>query len=414
MQAAPTLVLVGLSHRTAPVAVRERYVVATVDLPATLGALRGIDGVEEALVLSTCNRTEALVSTTRPEAVALAVRTRLFRNAATDEVYEWHGAQALFHLLRVAAGLDSLVVGESEVLGQLKRAADVAREHGALGALLESLVARALHAGKRVRAETDLGQGTLSVARVGVDVARRALGHFANKRALVVGAGETGVLVARHLKGLGVQSLCFANRTAQRASEAAAEFGAEACGLDELRARIVACDLLVACVEGQSAVVERSQFDARALQRRDLPLVVLDLSVPRAVEAAVAEIGGNVLLYDLDDLSRVVAENLRDRSAAADAATPILVHEAHEFLGRRAYQQLAPVLGGLKGEFETLRDATLDAVAGAQATPREVELAHELSKRLLHATLERLKDGAKRLRPEDALEHEYRRFLERL
>jgi glutamyl-tRNA reductase len=414
MQGAPTLVLVGLSHRTAQVAVRERYVVAAADLPAALGALRGVEGVEEALVLSTCNRTEALVATTRPESAALAVRTQLFRNAAAGEVYEWHGAQALFHVLRVAAGLDSLVVGESEVLGQLKRAAEVAREQGALGAQLESLVARALHAGKRVRAETELGQGTLSVARVGVDVARRALGHFSNKRALVVGAGETGVLVARHLKGLGVQSLCFANRTAQRAHEAAAEFDAEACGLEDLRARIAACDLLVACVEGQGALIERAHFDARALQRRDLPLVVLDLSVPRAVDSAVAEVARNVLLYDLDDLSRVVADNLRDRSAAADAATPILVHEAHEFLGRRAYQQLAPMLGGLKDEFEALRDATLDSVAGAQATPREVELAHELSKRLLHATLEGLKDGAKRLRPEEALEHEYRRFLERL
>lgn len=409
-----TLVLVGISHRTASVAVRERYVVAQKDLGAALGALRSIEGVQEACILSTCNRTEVLLATERPDTVAATVRSQLFRNSADSETYAWSGAQALFHVFRVAAGLDSLVVGESEVLGQLKRASDAARECGALGPLLESLVARALHVGKRVRSETDLGHGTLSVARVGVDVAARAVGDFRTKTALVVGAGETGVLVARHLRDLGVGKLVFANRTLERARAAAEEFGAECCGLDELSARIAHADLVVACVEGQSAVVETAHFDKRAIHRRDLPLVVLDLSVPRAVAAEVARLDRNILLYDLDDLSRVVDENLRDRAAAADSATGILVHEAHEFLGKRAYQQIAPVVGTLRQDFDAQRDETLDAVAGAQASPREVQLAHELSKKLLHLTLERLKESAKQLRPEAALEHEYRRFIERL
>ena len=419
MQHGHTLVLVGMSHRVASVGVRERYVVASNDLPANLTALRSIEGVHEACILSTCNRTEAMVATDRPELVAATIRTHLFRNAADQETYSWSGAQALFHVFRVAAGLDSLVVGESEVLGQLKRAADAARECGAMGPLLEALITRALHVGKRVRSETELGLGTLSVARVGIEVAGRALGEFRTKRALVIGAGETGVLVARHLRDLGIGRLVFANRTLERAQTAAEEFRAagiatECCGLDELRTRITQADLVVTCVEGQSAVVEAAHFERRAVQRRDLPLVVLDLSVPRAVAPSVTDIDRNVLLYDLDHLSRVVAENLRDRSSAADSATSILVHEAHEFLGKRAYQQLAPMVGTLRQDFETVRNETLDAVAGAEASAREVQLAHELSKKLLHITLERLKDSTKRLRPEEALEHEYRRFLESL
>jgi len=289
------LTLVGISHRTAPLEVRERYVVSGADLSGCLAAVSSIPGVEEAYVLSTCNRTEALVVGDPGADPAQALRAHLFRNLAEEQVYVWHGVHALIHVFRVASGLDSMVVGESEVLGQMKRGVDAAQEARTLGPLLRSLLPQALHVGKRVRAETGLGQGTLSVARVAVDVAGQVFGRFERCRALVVGAGETGILVARHLSDRGLRALTFANRTVQRAREAAAEIGGRAFGLEDLRTLLAESDVVVTCIEGAGSEIGADLLDRRALRRRDRPVLAIDLSVPRAIDRAVADLP-NVLL----------------------------------------------------------------------------------------------------------------------
>ena len=407
------LTLVGLSHRTAPVAVRERYVVRNEDLAPCLTGLMRQPGVCEAFVLSTCNRTEALAVGERGLDLAPALASQVFRNLQGAELYVYRDVQALIHLFRVAAGLDSVVVGESEILGQIKRNVDVAREHRTLGPLLEPLLQQALHVGKRVRSETEVGHGTLSVARVGVEVATRVFGGFGGVRALVVGAGETGVLVARHLKDRGVRELVFANRTLARAEEVALELGARAAGVDELETLARSCDVLVACVEASSAQVLVRTFDRRLLGQRDRPLLVVDLSVPRAVEAEVGRLP-NVLLYDLDDLGRVVRENEKGRAAAIEGSTEILVSELHKFLALRTYASFSPVIAEMRGRFEEVRELVLDKVAGARSDPRDVELAHELSRRLLDVALTHMKLGARSTSSEKALDREYQRFLENL
>ena len=409
-----TLTLVGLSHRTCPVTVRERYVVSQADLPACLASLLQIDGVTEAFVLSTCNRTEALVVAPRGVDVAARVRAQLFRNLPDEHVYVYTDVHALIHSFRVASGLDSLVVGESEVLAQIKRGSDAAQAAKTVGPVLRPLIQQSLHVGKRVRSETEVGQGTLSVARVGIDVASRVFGTFEDERALVIGAGETGVLVARHLKEKKIGGLAFANRTLERAQNAAAEFGATAHGLDELPALILRSDLIVACVEGQTAVIDASVFDKRAIKRRDKPMLVIDLSVPRAVAADVAELDHNILLYDLDDLSRVVNENEKGRQRAVDGTNEILVTELHKFLSLRTYATFSPAIAVLRERFEKVREDVLDHVAGARSDPKDVQLAHELTRKLLDVALDQMKESARHTRSEEALDREYQRFLENL
>jgi glutamyl-tRNA reductase len=409
-----TLTLVGLSHRTAAVAVRERYVVSQADLPACLSALLKIDGVSEAFVLSTCNRTEALIVAPRGVDVSARVRAQLFRNIEAEQAYAYEDVQALIHVFRVAAGLDSVVLGESEVLAQIKRGTEAAQAAQTLGPLLRPLLQQALHVGKRVRAETDLGQGTLSVARVGIDVATRVFGHFEHQSALVIGAGETGVLVAKHLRDLKIGSLAFANRTLERAQAVAGELNATAHGLDELPALVARADIVIACVEGQTATLDASAFDRRLVRRRDKPLLVIDLSMPRAIAADVAKVDRNVLVYDLEDLSRVVRENEKGRNAAVEGTHEILVTELHKFLSLRTYAAFSPAIAVLRERFERVREETLDALADTRSDPAHLQLAHEITRKLLDVALDQMKESARHTRSAESLDREYQRFLESL
>jgi glutamyl-tRNA reductase len=405
--------LIGLSHRTAPLEVRERFVVSSDDLPACLAAIAAIRGVNEAFVLSTCNRTEVLVHGEPGVDLAPALRAHLFRNLGDDQVYAWRGLQALIHVFRVAAGLDSMILGESEVLGQMRRGYEAALGAKSLGAVLRPLLEQALRAGKRVRAETDVGQGTLSVARVAVDVAAQAFGRFEGCRALIVGAGETGLLTARHLVARGLSAPTFANRTLARAEEAAAELGGRARALDELQSLAGEADIVVTCVDGAEVRIGPDSFDERALRMRDRPLLAIDLSVPRAIDRALAQ-RSNVLLYDLDDLQRVVGENERGRALAVESSAEILVAELHKFLALRAYASFSPVIAAMRERFERVRDEVLDSIAGARSDRKDLQIAHELSKRLLDVALDHLKEGARATSSEEALDREYRRFLEGL
>lgn len=406
------LTLVGLSHRTAPVGVRERYVVNQEDLSACLAGLLQIDGVSEAWVLSTCNRTEVLVVGSRGVDVSGRVKAQVFRNLPAEQTYCYADVAALIHVFRVAAGLDSMIVGESEVLAQIKRGFDAAESAHSLGATLRALLQQVLRVGKRVRSETEVGQGTLSVARVAIDVAQRAFGKLNDERALVIGAGDTGVLTARHLKALGIGSIAFANRTIERARTVAAEFGASAHGLDELPRLVGQADLILACVEAHATVLEAATFDKRVVARREKPLLVVDLSMPRSVAADVAKIGPNVLVYDLDDLGRVVRENAEGRRRATQAADEIVVGELHKFLSLRTYASFSPAITVLRERFEKTREDVLDAVAGARSDPRDVQLAHELTRKLLDVALDQMKESARQTSSEEVLDREYHRFLE--
>lgn len=406
------LLLVGLSHRTAPVAVRESCAVKPEDLPARLAELAAHDTVAEAAVLSTCNRTEAILLAHPGVDAEPAARRVLFDGTAGDHLVVHRGVHAVMHLFRVASGLESLVLGESEILAQTKRAYEAAQTAGTVKKVLEPLLRQALSVGKRIRRETELGQGTLSVARVAVDVAQRAYGDLSDNRALVVGAGETGRLVARHLVAAGIGGLDFVNRTVERAVEAAAEFGGAGFGLDELGARAPRADVVIVCVDGEGGLLRPADLDRRALKRRDQPMTVIDLSVPRAVDPGLSELD-QVLLYDLDDLAPIVERNRRGRDDATAATAEIVVGEVHKFLALRTYAAFSPTIAGLHERFRHAREQVLERLAHGAPEPREIEVALALERRLLDLALEALKEGVRRSRSEEAIDREYQRFLER-
>jgi glutamyl-tRNA reductase len=319
----------------------------------------------------------------------------------------------LIHVFRVASGLDSVFVGESEVLAQMKRGMEAARVARTLGPTLQALLQQALHVGKRVRSETEVGQGTLSVARVAVDVAAHAFGNLDRCRAWIVGAGETGLLVARHLVDRGLRHPTFANRTLDRAREAASEFGGRAVALDAIEALSGEADLVVTCVEGLSVSIDAQLLDVRVLRKRDRPLLAIDLSVPRAIDPGLAKLP-NVLLYDLDDLQRVVHANRKGRDVAIEGTAEILVSELHKFLSLRAYASFTPAIAAMRERFERVREDVLDSVAGSRTDKKDIEIAHELTRRLLDVALVQMKEGARATSSEETLDREYQRFLQGL
>ncbi len=413
MNPEPQLFLIGMSWRTAPVDVRGRYAVTRAELEARLDALGAIEGVSERFVISTCNRTEVLVAAPPDERVEGVLASLVFAGADPDHLYVHRGVRAVIHLFRVAAGLDSLVLGEAEILGQVKAAMVLASERKCLGKLLDPLLRQALSVGKRVRSDTQLGEGTLSVARVAVGIGLHVYSSFEGVNALVLGAGDTAALVGRHLASAPVGSLVFANRTLEHARVLANELGASALSIDGVAELVLAADVVFACLDGAPSVVRADALDRRALKKRDKPLLVVDLSVPRAVEARVAELD-NVLYYDLDDVKRVVEKNEEERRRISQETSDILVSEVHKFVSLRTYAAFSPVISELQKRFGEISDEVLDEVAGETASPEMMRLAHELSRRLLDVSLAQLKEGARHASPADALGHEYRRFLEGL
>ncbi|MEW6072988.1 MAG: glutamyl-tRNA reductase [Planctomycetota bacterium] len=416
MAAKLDLLLLGLSHRTAAMEVRDRVAMAPAQVSARLEAVASIAGVEEAWIISTCNRTEVLLSLVsadlaEEERVQRIVTELVFPGVPAEAIYAYRRIMAVMHVFRVVSGLDSLVLGESQILAQVKLAFALARKAGTAKKLLLPLLQQALATGKRIRKETRVGDGTLSVARAGVDVASHVFGRFADAAALIVGAGETGKLVARNLAEHRIGRLYFLNRTLRRAAEAALLFGGQAARLDQLADFVPRADVIFACVDGAPNLIGPAIFDRKRLGRRDRPLVLVDLSVPRAVDPAVAALG-NVISYDLDDLARVVDTNRNERQRASEEAAPILLAEVHKFVGLRTYASFSPAIARMRERFDQVREQELDAVAGEHATPEMIELAHRLSRHLLDVALDQLKERAKEAIEADAIGRAYQRFLE--
>lgn len=408
--------LIGISHRTAEVAVRERCSLTPDDVNAKLAVVMALESVREAWIVSTCNRTEVLVVTSSDTVAGerklkAALREVLFHGAPYDAVYDYRGLQAVMHVFRVAAGLDSLVLGESQILAQVKAAFGIGKRCGAVGRLLDPMLQQALATAKRVRTETSVGAGTLSVARAGVDVAEQVFGGFEDNDVVILGAGETGRLAAKCFQERHVRDLCIVNRTLSRAEDAARELGCRYGGLEALSGEVARADVLVTALGGAADLVRPEHLPRRRLARRDQPLVIVDLSVPRAVSRDVSRLS-NVLTYDLDDLQAVVDENRQERQRAGEEAAPILLADVHKFLGLRTYATYSPQIVKMRGRFEEIRDRVLDEVTRDASTPQEMKLAHRLSAQLLDAALDLMKETARHSVAPESLDEAYQRFLE--
>jgi glutamyl-tRNA reductase len=353
-----TLILTGVSHKTAPVEVRERLAFAKDALPERLRAL--VDGrmVREGMILSTCNRVEVLVDVDPDcfEEARARVSDFLVSRAANsvgdiedigEHVYERVEEEAVRHLFRVAASLDSMVLGEPQILGQTRQAYTDACEAGVAGRTLHRLLHHAFHAAKRVRTETNIASSAVSVSYAAVELGRKILGSLEGRTVLLIGAGEMAELAARHLTKNGVSRIIVANRTHETARKLAADFGGEAVPYERFPAFLAEADIVI-CSTGARQHIITAQMARAALElRRNLPSFFIDISVPRNVDPRVGEVT-NLFVFDVDDLESVVASNLRERAREATRAAEIVEAEVRELRKALRGLDLGPVVAALK------------------------------------------------------------------
>ena len=398
------LVLLGLSHRSAPVSVRERYAVEP-------GATRALDeklvhhaGVDEAALISTCNRTE-LVAVCHETAPALEGLARFLRDevgdgsAAADHIYELRDTEVVRHVFRVAASLDSMVVGEAQILGQLKDAYRAALEAQSCGPVLNRLFQHAFRAAKRIRSETGLGGSQVSLARIGVQLAREIFESFEGKRVLVLGAGEMAESALAGLRDAGVRDVVVVNRTLEVAVGLAERVDAVARPLEAPEDELCSVDIALCSVHAPKPVLAREVLARVAAARAGQPLLLVDLGLPRNVDPAAQELS-NVYLYDIDDLEEVAARGRAQRVAAMEPAESIVRSEADRFERWRTALPLVPTIVALRERAEALalaevRRAAAGLRGAADAPPEALErLAQAIVAKILHRPFERLRDEA--------------------
>ena len=393
------LVLVGISHHRAPVELRE-LVALDRDGAADLARRLAADG-GEAVCLSTCNRTELYLAARDATAAAEVATASLdaLADVASDELraalYRLHDEAAALHLFRVAAGLDSMVPGEGEILGQVR----VAYESGAPGPFLDRLFRQALHAGKKVRAQTAIGESPASVSAAAAALAQQVFGELDGRRILIVGAGKISDLTARNLVSRGAEISFVANRTRDRAEELAARFGARAAGLDEIGPELERADVVVSSTGASGTVVGREQVAAALRARRGRPLFLIDLAVPRDLDPAIHELDG-CYLYDIDDLEAVVAKTMAGRRREAERAESIVAAEAERFRSWQASLEIVPAIASLRARAEQIRAAELARAESrlgglSESERRAVEsLTAQIVNKLLHLPTVRMKQAA--------------------
>lgn len=397
------LFLLGINHDTAPVGLRERLNFSEGDLSETLVALSTRPGCGEAVVLSTCNRVELYVRCDDLD----EARTELTRflsdfhgvnpAALAPHLYGLASSEAAQHLFRVAAGLDSLVVGEPQILGQVKEAYTTASEVGCTGSLLNKLFHCSFAAGKRVRSETELGEGAVSISYAAVALARKIFGNLADHNVLLVGAGEMSELTAVHLKAQQVSRIVVINRTASQAENLAEKIGGEAIPWTEMQQVLATTDVVVTATGSPTPIITSNQVEAVMRTRRNRPLFIMDIAVPRDVEASAGTIE-QVFLYNIDDLQAIVSENLARRSAQITKAEVIVAEEVNGFMTWLRSRRAVPTLVALRQRFEVIRQAELKRLESKLASlapadrARVEDVTRLIVEKLLSTPTERLKE----------------------
>jgi glutamyl-tRNA reductase len=355
-----SIVLVGLNHKTAPVEVRERLAFTDEACADSLRALVDGEVVREGLIVSTCNRVEVLATAAGHKGAETAERLSRFLGsirsipfeAFSGHLYTHADDAAGRHVFRVASSLDSLVVGEPQVLGQVRHAYSLAVEAGTAGKVLHKLIHQALHVAKRVRNETGIAASAVSISYTAVELGRKIFGSLKGATVLLVGAGEMAELAAQHLASAGATRVLVANRTYETAQQLAVKFGGEAVEFDALEEQLASADIVICSTGAQSYVITREMAERARQSRRNRPAFFIDISVPRNIDPAVAKLG-NLFVFDIDDLESVVASNIREREREAERAELIVESEVMQFYQALRNLDIGPTVGALK---EKLRD----------------------------------------------------------
>jgi glutamyl-tRNA reductase len=409
------LLALGVSHKTAPLELRERLALTEGRSTAVLAELTAHEEIHEAVAISTCNRTELYLVTTDAVAAESAALAALARQAETrptelaDSLYALRDLDVARHLFEVAAGLDSMIVGEAEIQGQVKRSYELALVEGTTGPIANRLFRDALAAGKRVRTETGVGRSRVSIASVAAELACRGLGgkcpaggdagDLSDRRVLVIGAGEQGERTAQALKDRGAHAVFVANRHYDRALGLAERYSGTAVPLDELPTELARADIVVSCTASPHQLVGREELALVLEGREDRPLVVIDIAVPRDVDPSVRDLP-SVTLYDMDDLEQEVARNMSGRAAEAERAQELVETDVERFESWLASLDVLPTIRGLRERADAIAQQVLtenaprwESLSDADRE-RVAAMCRALVARLFHEPTIRLRDGA--------------------
>lgn len=398
-----TITLIGVNHETAGVEIRERLAVSAHNLPSCLNRAAACPGVAEALMLSTCNRSELyLVSNNghhveAPQTVyahALGISHELFDGHS----YVLHDSDAVAHVFKVASGADSMVLGETEIMGQLRRAVESAREAGMAGKILSRLGDKALSVGKRVRTETRIDKGCMSVASVAADLARQIFDDLSTRRVLVLGAGEMGALIARRMMDHGARDLTVISRTLERATTLATDIGGRAVEFEAFTDELMLADIVITSTSSPHPLVTHRRVEAAAGAGRRRPMLLLDLAVPRDVEPQVREID-DVYLYDLDDLQQFAAKIADQRQCELPVVEQVAEDEARQFMVWAQSQQVVPLVLDIRQQAEAVRDDEVRLLLEAvpELSRKADKAIHLMTKRLVRRILDQPLDKIREL-----------------
>lgn len=399
------LLLLGLNHTTAPLDVRERLAFSPDQQGRAVDAMRERFPDTEIVLVSTCNRVEMYVSRPvhgHPRADEMADFLAEFHGVPLEEfkshLYERTERDAIMHLFSVTCSLDSMVLGESQILGQVRQAYDLSRERKAAGALLNPLFQRAIAVGKEVLHSTSLGDGRISVSGVAVKYARRIFDHFNDKTVLCIGAGKMSILALKGFAALKPKQLLVCNRDGEKAKAVAAEFGGTGVPLTSLDAQLVAADIVITSTGATEPIITRKQFESILKQRRYRPIFIIDIAVPRDVEASVAELD-HVYLYNLDDLQKAVSETHTNRGGAVDAARSVVNQHVEDFLAWQQQRALGPTIDRLYKRFHEMAGEevarTINKLHNLNDADKAIveDMARRIVNKLLHDPVRTLRDG---------------------
>jgi len=396
-----SLLALGLNHKTAPLEVRERVVFAPERLPTALQELSQVQGVSEATIVSTCNRTEIYCHVESRADSEIAAWLGAFHAMRPDDVdpylFSLTDHEAVRHLLRVSSGLDSLVLGEPQILGQIKSAYEVARSHGTIGAQLHRLFQHAFSVAKQVRTDTDIGANPVSVAFSAVALAKQIHGELQQARALLIGAGETIELCLRHLQAQGIGSVIVANRTLARAQALASGDNTSAVTLATLPNVLGQADIVISSTASQLPILGKGALERALKERKHQPMLLVDIAVPRDIEPQVGELD-DVFLYTVDDLQTVIEENMASRREAATLAEEIIEGQVERFMVWRRSLDSVSTIRDYRQQADALRIAVQErALAMARQGKSTEEIAEfvgqTLMNKLLHAPTRRLRQA---------------------
>jgi glutamyl-tRNA reductase len=384
--------ITGVNHRSAPVEVRERLAFDDSALSEALVALKGRPGFCEGMILSTCNRVEVALTcedNSKTAAVEvdefLADTRQVRREWVAPYLYRFEDSDAIRHLFRVAASLDSMVIGEPQILGQLKSAYSLAKEHGAVSGFMDALLTRAFSVAKRVRSETDIGANAVSISYAAVELAREIFGSLEGKKIMIVGAGKMSELAARHLSRSGAGQILVTNRTHQRALEMVELFDGQLVDYTRFLAALPEVDIVISSSAAPHYIILRDDMKKVLEARRNKPMFLIDIAVPRNIEPTVNELD-NVFLYDIDDLQKVIETNLQGRMDSAKEAEAIVHEEVERMVARLKAREVAPTIVKLQEELERVRATEIARMRTKLGvlTPEQEQAIEALTKSMIN------------------------------